>query len=376
MKIKISRLFAVAACLGVVGLGFQNCSRNGFSVAPQPDAAVFASTSACMGGTTDACIFAKNAVAQSGTAMSANRIGGFQNLGVSLEDRDSSGYLQNSDLIVTTSSTARATGNFRRYYDAGSSGLEQIIAYYQANQLRKWMIAKGSYAGANQGFKIIADSSFNGFVPSKKEIHLQRDGVKFPAALDASIVISLFAQAQIWAASGGASHTGTTTNTVTCTDSQSYSAPSSCCASASGCGSAIVSGASDYLASLMFLGGKTVIGDGWKNDPAGLSLCLTSRDPASQSALTASTAYGRCTSRAASGEIHVMGLVYASIWWEVRKSISNQSDFDKFFLRHLSQISGSDTFTTIKTKILNLDASEFASSYSALMTAEFARRGL
>lgn len=372
LKILVPWVFLVA-----VLPAYQNCAPN-LKVLQSMDEAVFLSTEQCMTKTSGACLFKKNAVSTAGRAVTADNLGGYQSYAVGIEDLDGSGYLQNADFQILTGSTERlsVSKGLRHYYDPTRSYTEQLMAYYYTNLVRRWMISHQLFHGANAGTKIIVDSSFNGWVPNRNEIHLQRDGVRFPAAFDASLIVSLYAQSEIWRASSGASHTSLSSKTVTCMDSSSYSAPQLCCATVNGCGPALVSGASDFLVAHFFESQNPVVGDGWKNDPTGQTLCGLTRNATQLASLTASMAYNRCANRNSGGMAQTMGLVYASIWWEIKKQAPNAATFEKFFLRHLELIRGDDDFTTIKTKLLNLDSSSFQGAFASLINSEFSKRGL
>lgn len=370
MKIDF-RGFVVSVVIVVAG-----CTKIG--VQEGSEASTFKEAENCINSAVDACIFNKSAVSQSKTIMTAERLGGYQTSGVSLPGRDGSGFLQNSDFSVITASTERvnATKGFRQYYDPNASYLEQVMAYYYAAAAASWMSSRGSFPASGAGIKFVADSSFSGWVESKNEIHLERNGQSFPAALDASIILNLYAQANISKASGGASHTGLGAKAGACNEAGGFSAPYACCLSAAGCGPALVSGSADYFVAAFFGKGRTLVGDGWRNDPWGLTICGLRRDPALHTALTATSASSGCVSRGATHQANALGLLYASIWWEVRQKVTNVADFDKFFLKHLALIAGGDDFASIKSKILTLDTNQFSSAYGSLMSAEFARRGL
>lgn len=376
MRIDRPKLFLPWVLLAVALPAYQNCAPN--LKALQLNEAIFLSTEQCMTKTSGACLFKKNAVSTAGRSVSADNLGGYQSYAVDITDLDGSGYLQNADFQILTTSTERmpTAKGFRHYYDPNSSYTEQVMAYYYTNLVRRWMISRQVFKGENAGTKIIVDSSFNGWIASRNEIHLQRDGVRFPAAFDASLIVSLYAQSEIWRASGGASHGSIASKTITCLDSNSYSAPQLCCSSVNGCGPALVSGASDFLVAKFFESQGSVVGDGWKNDPAGQTLCGLTRDATQLSSLTASMAYNRCANRGAGGMSQAMGLVYASIWWDIRKQTTNAAAFEKFFLRHLELIRGDDDFATIKTKLLNLDSSDFQGAFTSLINSEFSKRGL
>lgn len=366
----------VALPLAVVW--FQNCSP-GLHVETDPLASTFKEAEDCINGSADACVFEKNAVSQMGRAVTPENIGGFQVVPVSLSDRDASGYLQNNDFVVTTVSTARwpATADFRQYYSPSNSALEQVMSYVSARKARDWMSALGIFPAATQRIKIYADSSFTGFIPASNEIHLERNGTNFGAALDGSLIVSLYAQANIKFATSGASHdpTALSVKASACRDTRAYPTPYGCCNSALGCGAAIVSGAADYVVAAVFGENRAVVGDGWKNDPAGLSICGIVRDATRNAGLSATAASSTCAARGSPNNATALGAVYASIWWEARKLADNKSSFDRFFLRHLSVINGADDFSTIQSKITSVATTSAETGYASNVVAGLNRRG-
>lgn len=351
------------------------CTR--LNIQETSDASSFRAAEACMASSADACVFDKSAVEQAGGSLSAERLGGYQTLGVSLSGTDGSGFLQNSDFSVITANTTRVTSakGFRHYYDPTGSYAEQAMAYYYLRSAVTWMTARGVFPAAGAGIQVVADSNFNGWVPGKNEIHLERNGTDFPAAFDASVILHLYAQAVISKASSAASHTNLSAKAGSCSDTKAFVSPLGCCTSALGCGPALVSGAADYFVAASFGAGRTRLGAGWKNSTAGLTVCGMSRDPAALLSVSAASAAARCGT-GATNHVNALGAVYASIWWKVRTQVSDTKDFDTFFLQHLALIDGADDFSTIKTKLLSLDASTFSSRYSSLLSAEFSRRGL
>lgn len=359
-------------------IAFQNCGKN-LEVAEHPESDLFKRAEECIHSTSPAgaCLFNKNPVSQAGKAVAADYVGGYQSHAVTLTDV-SGGYLENAHLQVVTGKTNRLSSSlgFRHYYNPASSYLEQVSAYYFANELRRWLTDHGGSAHSGQGFKLVADSSFSAFLPASKELHFERNGMNLPAALDGSVVLHLYGQAYVWAATAGQSHDNVAASAQACTDARGYTASLGCCKTGDGCASAAVSGAGDYLAAVYFGSGSTKIGEGWKNDIAGLRTCGLTRDPGQQADLTRAQAHQACSSRGAVGNITAMGVLYASIWWEARKSASDQADFDKLFVRHLAEIRGDDTFATLKSKIIALDSSAFGLRHGAKLTAEFGRRGL
>ncbi len=81
------------------------------------------------------------------------------------------------------------------------------------------------------------------------------------------------------------------------------------------------------------------------------------------------------------GEIHLMGRVYASVWWEIRKKAalvgaSEAKNIDKLFSEHLLTLASTDSFADALVKIKTLDTQLFAGKYSMDFQNEFARRGI
>lgn len=375
MKIRRATRLVYLGLGGVCLLFFQNCSP--ISVQEQAEQASVDQANACMASSADACLFNKSPAGQMGRGVSIDTIGGFQFTAVTIDDlKTGSEFLENTDISVTTKDETKRLKRSEKYkffYDPSVSKLEQVSAYYWMNKGRQRMTTVGYNPLDGKALTIIADSSFSGWVASKNEVHLQRDDRHFSAALDASVSLGLLIHASASIASTGGSDGATKASS--CTDPHGYANPKGCCNDANGCTPAIVAGAGDYFAATFFPD-FPAIGDGWQNDPAGVQVCGLARNPSTNSTLTAASAYAKCASRSAAGNVYAMGIVYASVWWEVRKKVSDKNDFDKFFLRHLRAISGDDDFLTIQTKLTNLDVNEFNGKYSALFTAEFDKRGL
>lgn len=373
MKIEVARRLALAVPLLALITLFQNC---GLYVEKDPEASTFQAAEDCINGEADACVFDKNAVAQAGKAIGLDRVGGYQTMAVSLSGRDGSGYLKNADFDVTTTSTARVTAaaGFRRYFNPSDSGFEQVNAYVAAQRAREWMQDAGLFPGSSAGVKIVADGTFNGFVPAANEIHLQRAGRELPAALDQSVIVQLYAQAVTYKASAGASHASLASKATTCADIRGRNLPNGCCTSLSGCGPAVLSGIGDYMVAAVFGEGRTPVGEGWKNDPAGMTICGLPRDPARNSTLLASTVSSACSAVGGRNAV-ALGALYAAAWWKVRvQSGFSKAAVDRLFLRHLSAISGGDDFATLPAKISAAATTTEESQVASAVAAELSAR--
>lgn len=374
MRIKPWMIALAALSLSVT---FQNCGQN-LGVNQDPDIDVFKEAAACMDSSAEACIFNKNAVNQSGKAMTQDRVGGYQVYGASVVGRGPSGNLQNSDFSILTLYTSRVNpqNGFKYYYAAGRSDLEQVMAYIELDRARQWMNGLGIYPARNMSLSVYADSDFNGYVPGKAQLHLERNGYSIPAALDGGVVNHLYAQANIYAATGGTSHANLATSAWTCIDYRGYTSPNGCCKTDVGCGPALIDGAADAFVAMLYGPGSTGVGEGWRNSPGGSTICGLVRDPAQQSSLKLSKAVTACSSRGVRNQIQVIGLVYASIWYRVWEKTSDKPGLEKLFLSHLALIRGEDDFITMKSKILSLDLSMTNGKFSSLLNQEFTNRGL
>ena len=108
----------------------------------------------------------------------------------------------------------------------------------------------------------------------------------------------------------------------------------------------------------------------WCNNPQ--IIAGVARDIASLSASTANTTF-----TTSSGHTQAMGLIYASIWWQVRAAAGTQSsEIDRIFLEHLSLIDGTDDFRTAIAKAKTVDARLFGGRHAAKFDSQLTARGL
>lgn len=150
-----------------------------------------------------------------------------------------------------------------------------------------------------------------------------------------------------------------------------------CCATSAGCFSAINEGQADYHAMMLFPE-YPGIAEILSNDGVGIRGCGVPRNAPMNFNLTREQAYTAC-SAPYRGEVHVVGALYASIWWKVRSDQPTQTqkrEIDKLFLAHLASLQTSDTFNTVVARIEAADIGTFgAPRYGAAFRAEFIRRG-
>ncbi|MGE0764214.1 MAG: hypothetical protein AB7N80_13110, partial [Bdellovibrionales bacterium] len=77
------------------------------------------------------------------------------------------------------------------------------------------------------------------------------------------------------------------------------------------------------------------------------------------------------------GDANILGHDYASIWWQLRGQVEADAyALDFLYLQQLSRLNASDTFSTAKQKILDLDRDLLEGRFNDRINAEFTRRGL
>ena len=170
-----------------------------------------------------------------------------------------------------------------------------------------------------------------------------------------------------------------------------------CCASADGCFNAIDEGQADFYALMIFPDfplefsleeyiNALIENPGIKSpvfDDSGN--CKILRDPRANKNLKAEEAFN-CSNEQTQegdtrGEIHDMGKLYASIWWELyNHPETSKKDIAILFSTHLLLVSYDDTFKTMAVKIINKAKDLFGElkgeHYACIISQEFARRGL
>src|SRR5262249_53315359 len=108
--------------------------------------------------------------------------------------------------------------------------------------------------------------------------------------------------------------------------------PADCCTTSKGCPGALNEAHADVHAGIIFPD-DTAIGSTVVNATGGLVECGFPSSIDANANLTAIQAYnvnsgaGVCPV-SVKGEIHVLGRVYASVWWEVRRATANKSEIE------------------------------------------------
>ncbi len=344
----------------------------------------------------NSCLFWKNPVAMNEAALPAaisgnSNLAAYQLHGVSIEraDYDNSGFLKNPsiDVIARTDRAllprvSTATGNFKfNYGNDVNHRFSQVMAFYWINAQIKYMAARvGKFFAKDQNIGVISwypnlDNAF--WDPENKIVvigSLTDGGAEF--SLGAEIYLHEMGHANVGYATNFSIYNLSTPGNKTRICSQ-QERNSTCCTDNTGCIGAIDEGQADYHAAIMFPS-NTALGEALVNDVNGFDECLVLRRIDSNANLTAEQAYRACGNNAL-GEVHLMGRVYASIWWEVRKkaavmSANDARSIDRLFSEHLMVLAASDSFGDALTKIKALDVTLFNGKYSASFQNEFDKR--
>lgn len=392
MNIKpMMKLTAVLGILTLLTVAFQNCSKQ-FQLKEMTNlqmssiatgSGIPISSKNCMTDSeSTACIYAKSPTAQLGRSASETELGQAQNYGVLLPNLSSPTSLASSDFVVinTSGSIYSTSTNWKYKYSENTEKLAAVSAYYYAQNFKNWMVAEFNAIALNgRSLKIVqSPNTESGYFHSAKEIRLSTDGAHIAMGLDGTAVVGLSAQAMIAYASGGKSVLNLSSSTNECLTSKGLLSARGCCKTQGLCGPALVQGAADYLTALYFAEfSNSTIGETWINSPEGMKHCGVNRNPAGNKSLTASLAFNACADRGALGYVLPAASLYSSVWWEARKNASDKKNFDLLFVRHLALLAGEDTWTSLKTKLEALCASEpqFRTSYNTLL-AEINLRGL
>lgn len=344
----------------------------------------------------NACLFWKNPVAMLGARLPVTigadtNLAAYQIHGVIIErsDYDNSGFLKNTSINVTAQTdtavlprVTTSSGNFKFNYGNDSNHrFSQVMAFYWLNFQIKYMTSRvGSFFAKDKNIQVVSwypdlDNAF--WDPQNRYIVISSNsvtGAEF--SLGAEVYLHEMGHANIAYGTNFSIYNQTNSRNQVC--SQDFK-DSTCCRDAMGCMGAIDEGQADYHAAILFPS-NTALGEALVNRVNGFDECGVTRKIDSNNNLTASQSFAACGSNLM-GEIHLMGRVYASVWWEIRKKAalvgaSEAKNIDKLFSEHLLTLASTDSFADALVKIKTLDTQLFAGKYSMDFQNEFARRGI
>lgn len=343
------------------------------------------------------CLFWKNPIAMNGAALptviGANtNLSSYQIHGVNIErtDYDNSGFLKNTSINVTAQTdnavlqrVSTTNNNFKfNYGNDANHRFSQVMAFYWINAQIKYMTARvGKFFAKDKAIEVVSwypdlDNAF--WDPVNRYVVISSDSVTGGEfSLGAEIYLHEMGHANIGYGTNFAIYNQSNTDKTKICSQQFRN--STCCLSNLGCLGAIDEGQADYHAAILFPT-NTALGEALVNKVNGFDECGITRKIDSNLNLTSTQAYNACGANLL-GEVHLMGRVYASVWWEVRKKAALRSAdeakaIDKLFNEHLLVIAVADSFVDALTKIKTLDTQLFAGKYSLDFQNEFARRGI
>lgn len=316
------------------------------------------------------CIFLKNPAFQEKRTISATDLSSLkkaQQFSARLTNLDLSGFVKNSNfdiLSVDDHQRLRISDALsQRGIDDDLYQAHFLNSYYWLNRAHEYLKKNfGDYPSSNIPLKVIVDDGFDGFNYSARTLSLD---LKKRSALSGEVALLLLGEAQLGFASKGTIYDFDETTHSHCSGD-----PKGCCKNENGCAKAILRGSGDIFVSMLFQDAQG-IGEFHFQDLKGQSVCGLSRNPSAFKDVKFADSNSLCTAQR--GSALSLGMVYASIWNEVR-SKSNSTQVDKVFLKHLYKLNGKDDFNSALQKIQETCLELGYSELSTVFANEFARR--
>lgn len=305
---------------------------------------------------------------------------------VNIEGYDSSGFLRNSTINVSAANSngqlealSTSSGQFKFVYGQDTKHkFSQVMAYYWLNAQKNWMeLWTGKFFATDKAVKVFSyvPNINNGYWDGDRKsiiIGESESGQEF--SLSAEIYMHEMGHANVsYATNFRIFENLGSGKSIECGETV-------CCRDEKGCSWAIDEGLADYHYAMVFPQ-KTAMLETLLNDSGGLSECGVTREVNANASLKASDAYEACAAPH-KGEVHILGRVYASAWWELRKAAEAQNpgagakDIDTLFTNHLSSLEGRDDFSTALAKVKASEKALFNGRYASLIHLEFGKKGI
>ncbi len=336
------------------------------------------------------CTFNRNPIFQNGSALSGDptnvsELGSLQAASVMIKSLDNSGFLRNSNFtinLVGGEEIQRISQNWNVSLSAdGINAFMQVNSYFWLNYaINRGTELFGTMFAIGKQIKVFVNDRFSGWSAAGNSIHLGNTEAVYPSGLDSSIILHHYGLANLHYATDGKLRSFSNDSKHTDCGTDGNRIVRGCCVSVDGCSMAIANGIAEFFQAVI-LSDTPVFGATKSNDDSGLSRCSISRDLNDIKDTSVSTIFNACSTQSASGYVHLMGSIYASIWWNIRQSVVKPIDasrhpVDELFHAHLSQISSEDDFLSVFSKISQLDQSMFSGAHTARIRDEFTRRGI
>ncbi len=325
----------------------------------------------------DACIIRQNPLASGSGTLSADpatrrtQVAATALYGVKLTSLSGTGRLENPTISVQSidgTQIAANAVNLKSVPSDTNSNFEQANVYYWMNRAAEYFDARtnGALPAKNKAIKVVVDDTITGYETKTNTIRLKKTAPLGAVAWNGDVSVHMFGIANLMLANPNGWTTLSATKHTTCN-----AIDKGCCATAIGCANAIRFGVGEYFAASLFPE-RTRIGEAIVNTGNPQIIAGVARNIASLSASTSTAAFTTST-----GHTQAMGLIYASIWWQVRAAANSQSnEIDRIFLEHLTLLDGTDDFRTAIAKAKTVDARLFSGRHAAKFDAQLTARGL
>jgi hypothetical protein len=364
---------------------FQNCAAvKNPTLGPEDSSLLGYNTPECLPSTdVNTCLFYKSPIVLQFALANGNQAGEVLNTHPGFVTTDTQGFLKNSDFNVQPSITQRLqslSGNYFYNYKTDPEKIEQLMAFDQANRFSDFFFQRiGVKPFEQKNLSIITHSQFTGWSYLDKKIYLGNgQQKKYGLSVDSGSLIHFLTEALIAEVTAGRIYDPT--GDIDSVDCGFYNQPvyqRKCCKTKIGCSEAVTGGLSDYMVSV-FYPDFPATGETISENVLGQAICGITRNPSINLSTTVDNAFAACSGSGAPGHVSTMSAVYASIWYQVRKSLSpnNQILLDKMLFQLAGQLKGPDNFQTVLQKIQTLDNSLTQGQIYSLFLAEHQKRGL
>ncbi len=359
----------------------------------------------------NACLFFKNPVASKGSlfptvANNSMDLSSYQNFAVNLDPASyevATGCLKNSTYRIRTDITWTATTvtvndacfpglDFKvPYRNDTTFRLAAVMAHHYLNFQKTFMLNwTGHWYSSGKNIEVLSyiakpsydnNAAFSGDTATGSGLifmggfktNINPVGALQETALSAEVYLHEAGHGNVFfAANAIEDHT----KNIAC----GSSGKSLCCDTYKGCFRAINEGLADYHALIMFPK-NTAIGESLVNNVDGFLEGTLRRNYSKLGALLPQEVYSSPAGTVVDGEIHILGRIWGSIWYEARLAANSQigargvRSIDKVFSAHLAALTGDDDFLSACQKSIALANSTDGGLVAAILTAECARRG-
>jgi hypothetical protein len=344
----------------------------------------------------DACIFYKNPVAQRGAPFNpatnySSNMSAIQIYGVNLNTATLSTPSFRISMDGGRSvATRNPSGNWKFTYasDANHRVAQVMTFYWMREQQEVMKEISGRWYAEGKNVNAVAFTSTDGgannnayFSPVQNRIVMGffndagiYTGGEIEAALSADVTMHEMGHAN-WHHSNTARLGNEGALHVTCGNNNL------CCTTNLGCTRAANEGQADIHAFLMFPDLPPATGESANNSLTGLVSCNIPRNPLLNSDAsplrTNETFYNACP-QGSRGAIHVMGSLYATIWYDIitDPGVQDRDEIAKIFTEHLPLIMNNHDFVDLGTLIVSVAETFYPGKYANIIRAAFALRGL